>query len=371
MSEPRLSRRDEVKDLSNLLCTVFGFDQYYDRATFTRGLLRPAHLRGGVVIAEDGRLVSHIFHAIDTVSLYGCSFRVASLGGVGTHPDYRKRGYAGRILEESLARMTANRARIVIVSGDRSLYRRNHCVPVGDVLEARVSRGALPPTRPGLTISRFAVDDWPSVSPLHQAEPVRFVRSAGFFSTCCFWWDIPQPEAWVISDQRGPLAYMSLHRPRRDETRRTRTLCDYAGSRAAILDALPLIFGADDLQEVTLRFLRHDREFAYLTSRQGLQVKDGLLWGTHRILNLPGLMRDLRPYLSARLASRDLKQLAFRQQADVCTVSYRAQEVQLDLSQAARLVLGSPETPHVEGELGRVLGTVFPIPFPMPGFNYV
>jgi predicted N-acetyltransferase YhbS len=371
VTEPRLSRREEVSELSDLLCKVFGFDQYYDRATFTRGLLRPVHLRGGVIVAEDGRPVSHIFHAIDPVSVYGCSFRVASLGGVCTHPDYRNRGHAGRILEESLARMTANRARVVIVSGDRSLYRRNHCVPVGDVLEARIFRDALPPARPGLAIRRFAVDDWPSLSPINQAEPVRFARSAGFFSTCCFWWDISQPEVWVIADQERPLAYLSLHRPWRDESKHTRTVGDYAGCRAAVLDALPLIVEADNLQEIKLRFPCQDREFAYLVSRRGLQVKSAPLWGTHRILNLPGLMRDLRPYLSARLASRDLKQLAFRQQAEICTVSYRAQEVRLDLSQAARLVLGSPETPHVEGELGRVLATVFPIPFPMPGFNYV
>jgi len=369
--EPRLSRRDEVNELSDLLCTVFGFDQYYDRAAFTKGLLRPVHLRGGVIIAEDGKPVSHIFHAVDTVSLCGCSFRVASLGGVGTHPDYRNRGHAGRILEDSLARMTANRARIVIVSGDRSLYRRNHCVPAGDVLETRIFRDTLPPAPSGLAITRFAVSDWPSLSPLNQAEPVRFARSADFFSRCCFWWDISQPEVWVISDQRGPLAYLSLHRPWRDESKRTRTVGDYAGCRAAIFDALPLIFEADNIQEINLRFPGQDREFAYLASRRGLQLKSAPPWGTHRILNLPGLMRDLRPYLSARLADKDLRQLSFRQQAEVCTFSYGTQRVELDLSQTARLVLGSPDAPDIDGELGRVLRTVFPIPLPMPGFNYV
>ena len=43
----------------------------------------------------------------------------------------------------------------------------------------------------------------------------------------------------------------------------------------------------------------------------------------------------------------------------------------MTLSQAAPLVLGGPDAPEVKGELGRVLGEVFPVPFPMPGFNYV
>jgi len=34
-------------------------------------------------------------------------------------------------------------------------------------------------------------------------------------------------------------------------------------------------------------------------------------------------------------------------------------------------VLGGPNAPPVEGELARVLAEVFPIPFPVPGFDYL
>jgi len=368
---PRLVRRQEVNELSELLCAVFGFDQYYDKAAFTRGLLRPVHLRGAVVIAEDGRPVSHIFHAIGSISVYGCCFKVASLGGVCTDPAYRNRGYAGRILEESLAKMTAQGARILIVSGNRGLYQRNHCVPAGDALEARVFRETFPRGDSNLTIRRFAADDWPLLSPLNDAEPVRFVRTADFFSKCCFWWDISQPELWVISHQDTPLAYLSLLRPWRDEKKPTRAVGDYAGCRAAMIEALPLIFETGNISEINLRYLRQDNELAYQVSSRGIRAKAAMLWGTHRVLNLPGLMKDLRPYLSALLTSRDVRQLSFEQREDRCALSLGSQQLELTLSEAAALVLGGPKAPQAEGELGGALSAIFPIPFPMPGFNYV
>jgi len=82
-------------------------------------------------------------------------------------------------------------------------------------------------------------------------------------------------------------------------------------------------------------------------------------------------MRDIRPYLAARLPRADLRRLSFDQQRDTCTFGLGEEHRALDASQAVRLVLGSPEAPSVGGELGRVLSAIFPLPMPMPGFNAV
>ena len=371
MDGPRLVRRVEIAHLSGLLCAIFGFDQYYDKAEFTRALARPVHLRGGTIVAEHGRPVSYILHVVAEVSVHGCRLKVASIGGVCTDPAYRKRGYAGRVLEQTLQRATAAGARVLIVSGDRSLYRRNHCVPAGELLATTITREALPQIDTGLAVRRFTISDWPALSPLNAAEPVHFVRSADFFAKCCFWWDISQPEIWVVSKAGRPLAYLSLFPPWRDEKRASRFVGDYAGSRAAILDALPLIFQASEVAEIHFRFLKQDRELSYLMASRGFKVGQATLSGTHRILNLPGLMRDLRPYLAGRLPRRQLRQLSFDQQGETCVFSLASQQAAVGLSQAASLILGGPRVPRIGGELGDVLRSVFPVPFPMPGFNYV
>ena len=126
-----------------------------------------------------------------------------------------------------------------------------------------------------------------------------------------------------------------------------------------------------------MSILGSDRELSYLLSRRGIALEPTHVEGTHGILDLPGLMRDMRQYLAARLPRTDLRRLSFGQQGDTCTFGLGDERLELDAlqaasaSQAVRLVLGSPEAPSVGGELGRALSAVFPLPMPMPGFNAV
>lgn len=371
MEGPRLIRRREVPALSRLLIEVFGFDGIYEEAAFAKGLSRPVHLRGGIAVVEDGRPVSYVLHVVDQVSLYGCRLKVASIGGVCTDKAYRNRGYAGLVLAETIRVATAAGARVMIVSGNRGLYERNHCVPAGELLTASLSRETLPPADPGLSVHRFSVADWRALAPVNAAEPVRFVRPADFFARCCCWWDVSRPEVWTVSDARGPLAFLSLVPPWRSERRHTRTVFDYAGPRAALLNALPLVCHAAEIDAIGFRFPRQDRELAYLLSARGLALKPATLSGTHRLLNLPGLLRDLRPYLAARLPADQLRRLSFTQEGERCAIALGPERLDLDLSAAVTLVLGGKAAPSVAGELGEALRAIFPLPFPMPGFNYV
>lgn len=373
MDGPRLVRREELDDLSDLLCDVFGFEQWYRKSEFTRGLHRPAHLRGAMVIIENGRPVSHILTIVDDVSIHGCRSKAASLGGVCTHPSYRQRGFASKVLKASLARVTAAGARILMVSGDRSLYRRNHCLPAGQTWEAKITRQSLGPAPAGqrLSVRRTGADEWGRLSPLHAAESVRFIRSVEFFSRCCFWWDCSAPETWVVESSGETLAYLSLVPDWRERERPVRWSFEYAGARAAIVNALPLVFAQAGLEEVRFRALGQDLELTYLLRERGLSLEMITAPGTHRLLNLPGLMRDLRPYLAALLPRKVVRQLTFRQQGEMCSFSLGEQRVEMDLSQAVKLALGGPDRRQVEGPLGEALAAIFPIPFPLPGFNYV
>ena len=75
--------------------------------------------------------------------------------------------------------------------------------------------------------------------------------------------------------------------------------------------------------------------------------------------------------MAARLAPPELAQLSFGQEGDACRFAFAGEELQLDPSAAVRIVLGSPDAPQVEGELGRVLNRLFPLPTIQPGLNYV
>jgi GNAT superfamily N-acetyltransferase len=371
---PRAPRRGELDALLDLVCEVWPhFHDCYTAEELHAAIRRPVHRREARVIVEGDRVVSNIQVLYNHVSVYGSRFGVAGIGCVCTREDRRRRGLAGAVLEHCLAEMTARRARLLYVSGDRSLYRRNHCVSAGSYLEAELDRESLGPANPSLAVRRISEDEWAAVAPLHQAEPVRFIRRADFLSETVFWWDDMDPDMWVIEWQQRPVASVVLVRHWGSEPGGTvREVQEYAGSRGAMLDALPDICDAMGVSRVQFSFPTSDRELAHMLGALGATLTPATLPShTMRLLNLPGLMRDLRQYLAALLPRSDLRRLSFDQQDATCRFAYRDQAVELDLGQSALVVLGGPDAPAVPGDLGRVLAHVFPLPVPAPGLNHL
>jgi hypothetical protein len=135
---------------------------------------------------------------------------------------------------------------------------------------------------------------------------------------------------------------------------------------------MPSLFEAGGFERITLRAPAWDGELVYLLDRAGLAPKPTTLpEHTLRLLDLPRLMRRLRSCTAERLSRADIRGLSFEQEGSRCTFGFGDEKLQLDLRRAAALVLGGPEAPLVEGELGRVVASLFPVPFPLPGLNYV
>jgi len=372
VAEPRPVEPNEIEDLAELIGTIFRLDDHYSRAYMVSQLKRPLARRDALVVCEDGKTVSHIRAAYSTVSVYGCEFKVASIGCVGTVEAYRGRGYAGAILETSLRQMEKKGAKVLIVSGSRGLYRRAHCVQAGRTLTATVRPGDLGESPSGISVRRVGPEDWPLLAPLQQAESVRFARPLGFLSTRPFWWDCDFPELWLVEREGVPVAYVGMTRERRDDQGvRSRHMWEYAGARAGLLAGLSAISRESGVQKIHLKVLGHDRETEYLLGRRGVALKEGTLGGTHRLIDLPGLMRKLRPYLRERLESRDVRMLSFDQAGDRCVFAYGEERLECGIGEATALVLGGSAAPDVSGDLGRVLSRVLPVPFPTPGFDYI
>jgi predicted N-acetyltransferase YhbS len=371
---PRAPRREELDALLDLVCEVWPhFHDCYTEEELHAAIRRPVHRREARVIVEGERVVSNIQVLYNHVSVHGSRFGVAGIGCVCTREDRRRRGLAGTVLEHCLAEMTARKARLLYVSGDRNLYRRNHCVSAGSYLEAEVARESLGRADPSLAVRRISEDEWATVAPLHQAEPVRFIRRADFLADTVVWWDDMDPDTWGIEWQERPVASVVVVRHWGSEPGGTvREVPEYAGSRGAILDALPDICDAMGVSRVQFSFPSCDRELAHMLGGLGVALTPATLPShTMRLLNLPGLMRDLRQYLAALLPRADLRRLSFDQQDATCRFAYGDQEVELDLGQSALVVLGGPKAPAIPGDLGRVLSQVFPLPVPAPGLNHL
>jgi len=325
---------------------------------------------GAWVVARDGRLVSHIRIAYNTILLYGCRVKIASIGGVCTHPDYRGQRIATILLDHCITEGARAGASLLLISGGRGLYRRAHAVDAGPTLEARLTPTSVEPTSPPLTVRRGTPEDWFACASLYQSEPVRFVRRADFFRHA---FEHSHRETWVIDSNGSPAAYvvLSRHWGTSPENRR-RIAAEYAGSRAALADALPALFEVGGYEQIEFAVPTHDRELAGIFARLGLGLRPGTLEDhTIRVLDVHRLMRRLGPYVAARLPRLQARRLSFVQEEDGCIFRLGDEDVGLSQAKSAALVLGGPKAPKVPGELGRVLASLFPVPFPMPGMNYV
>jgi GNAT superfamily N-acetyltransferase len=364
---PRPAALAEAEDLADLSALCFG-GHIRPRTGRRRGGAR--ELRGSWIMSSGGKPISHMKVVYNHLLIHGCRVKVASVGGVCTHPDFRGRGAATLLLDHCIGDGTSAGATLLIISGGRGLYRRAQAVDAGPTLRAEIVPGSVQRTSGACSARLATPEDWPTFARLYQQEPVRFVRPADFVAAALS--RRHHMGAWIVESPEGAEAYLLLARDwgvSRDDPRRI--VGEYAGSRAALVQALPTILEGSGLSLISFDFPAHDRELAYLFERNGVGLKRRTIKDhTIRLLNLPTLMGRLRPYVEARLTRSEARQLSF-EQGETCVFAFGDEELEFDLGRSAALVLGGPKAPRVEGELGRVLGSVFPIPLPMPGLNYV
>lgn len=322
------------------------------------------------MIARDGRPVSHIRLVYNHLLIYACRVKVASIGGVCTHPDYRGQGIATELLDRCIAEATEAGATLMIISGGRGLYRRAQAVEAGATRRADIVASSLPVRSGRCWVRPGSADDWPALARLHQQEAVRFARSAEVFARALA--HRHHGGVWVVESAERIESYLLLSRdwgaghgaPRR-------LVGEYAGSRGALMEAVPAVLEQAGLEQICLDVPAHDVELQYLLASRGIEMKGATIKDhTIRLLDLPELMRRLRRYVAARLPRREARALTF-EQGEGCVFGYGSEKQSFDLGPSAALVLGGPRAPQVGGELGKALGAVLPVPVPLPGLNYV
>ncbi len=409
---PRLLRREELVASRRLdaLC----FPEFAGEAEQADGLHlgetasacgESAHTpprRGGMqVICHQGEPVSQIGIWHSQVSVYGSPLRVASIGSVCTHPDYRGLGLATRLLDHCARQLTAEGARLMLVSGDRELYRRAGCVASQEFEHVVLKPGQVDLRVDGLALRPATESDASLCSRLYQTEPVRFVRCVEVFTRhFCQPEEFPQAEDWIVELRGRPVAYLFLSFPwenLREPDSGVREVYEYAGSRVALAGALAEVMARLDLRGLRMFVPWQDADFLRLLHERGVAgVRLPLPEHTMRIVNLPGLMSDLRDYVEACFDARLWRGLRFEQEGDRFRAVLGRERLELDGGEITRLVMGAPadgrsrpqtvginvrgrtvnvrgrtiNVRSVSGTLGEIIPALFPLPSFLPGLNF-
>jgi predicted N-acetyltransferase YhbS len=338
-------------------------------------LFHDENLPNCCVIEEDGRLVSHVGMTLQDASIFGSRVRVACIGGVATYPEYRGRGYATACFADAMAVARADGCDFMMVSGDRSLYRMAGCRRVGMGFEATLPAQVAERLAEEVTLRQATSEDIPTLSALHRAEPLHWVRPPETWerALACGWVMNRPCEFWIV--ERDGLAWGYLILQKSGE-RETPWVSEFAGDRRLLLAAFARLVAQKGLATLRWYLSGADRLGLGLARSAGLPLREAHTSGTYLIVNFPQLMERLRPYIAQFAGDRTARALRFDCEEDAHVVTLDSERFVLpNQGCAAHYVFGTREEratpPPDAGRLGEVYRAAFPIPALWYGVNYV
>ena len=392
MEGPRGLKAQEFDSLCTLVNTVFYGDGVGRMEAQFPLLFAPENYDELFVIVDEGVVVSHVGALTRDISVLGCRMSTMSIGAVATYESHRGQGLATRLMETAIRKAVAQDAVLMPISGGRGLYTRLGAKRIGQYALYSVPRDTLPAgDGPGAgetgadetavaetDIQRADPEDLHEMTRLYAEEPSRYVRSTADLRMAvdAAWICDRDGETVVIRENGRLVAYAGVQKPRpdrEDEANRAR-LAEIAGSRSALLRALPCLYdryGVDSLEIVTTA---SDLELASLLRPHGVTAAPQGFSGTVLVLQPERLLQVFEDYI-ADVLGRGV--LTWDATADSVVFRCGGKDHAVATSDLGALVFGvvPPDEDPIEkisaGLLRTALERVFPLQLPWYGYNFV
>lgn len=387
MEGPRPVRNEELSQVLELINSVF---RTSGGLAPTMGeefplLLSEKNSPNMRVIFEEGRPVSNVNYYPATVSIRGARVRVASVGSVCTHPDYRGKNYASMLLDDVESSMVQEGTEIMLVSGTRNLYLRRNCVRAGGFFECTISSDDTKAWDCADDVELLEINEGNirEAANIYTNEPVRFDRTfdeyKGFFKGAMTPWGRYSYVSYLINIRQRPAAYIFAQL---EEGKSTAYIREFAGDRSLVLKGLDRLIKRHGLDRIQLVVHKQD-VLAALLEALNIELKDRDQQGTVKILNFPSLTNSLKPYMRLYLPDETVDGLRFGTSGSKYVFELGNEAVTINgMNVLCQLLFGEAgQEAGLEGlmaeldskpRLKEILGSVFPIPFPWTeNMNYI
>ena len=370
----RSLRREEFSSLQTLLDTVFrpGLAAEYphiyaaEHAPFLR------------VVVRDCEVVSHMAALRRYASLFGCTVRVASLGGVATYEKHRGKGYATALFEDSMRACREDGVDFMHVSGYRNMYHRFGCRYVGRHWKFTVTAAQAELfDDAAVSLTETTRKDTTAMAAAYRREPVRWLRPPSDFVNTLEGFVMNRPtRVLTLREGKAFRGYVVIAQPPQEQGATTAML-EYAGDRKAIAGALGQLVRQYDLETLDLHVADHDRLLLDLMRERGVEGTPAATSGTVTLIHFEQLMERMRPHFSELVGEDAATGLVFQQLEDHFRFSYGGDSVVADdPGQAVQLIFGTPGREEESllqngGRAAEILREILPIPTLWYGVNYV
>ena len=384
MEGPRAAHRTETDGIYRLVTDVFGSREM--RATQLPEeyplIFGEADTECRRVITVDGVPVAYLGIHIRPAMFYGCQIVVGSIGGVCTAHKHRHNGYASMLVNDAESVMTEAGVDLVIVSGERGLYRR-----LDYELGGLVTYWRIPARRHEeacFSIRDATRDDLVRLSHLYQESPVRFRRPMRDFemgmAATFMDRELDRRQALVAENDgklHAYLTYTTAEGQEGSEAVVSQGIAnEFAGSALAVIEMGQAAANRAGALEFTLAVSLAHRELRAECQRRGYSSDTRHQPGTFKLLNPPSFFMKLRPYMAERDAQGSVDRLSVCTDDSAHVLQLDQETLQLDsMAELVGLVFGfgaePPTSAKPAGELSDLLSACFPLPMLWPGLNYV
>lgn len=259
MTEIRNMRPEEREGLLELIEVAFNFPKDYLINNYPRYWMGEFFKAENKFIAkENGKIVGH-------VGLFPMDFivgkdriKAGGIGGVATHPDYRNRGYMGKLLELTIKEMKEQEIAVSPLWGDPIRYGNYGWTSAVRYVEAHITKRSLRFYEPRkMKIEKYNDSKRKNklieqIIKVHEKEPMSIFRDRTRYvdiigkETEKYW---RANDTWVANPDRKDFAYLTVSRLFDNQNK---SGWEHGGDAEAIITICKYLFDNTEIEKIKI-----------------------------------------------------------------------------------------------------------------------
>ena len=286
------------------------------------------------VIVKGSEVISHTAIYCSTLRSRELAFKVGGISAVATHPDYRGRGLASRVMRDCISVMRERGCHLSFLWTDRhSFYRNLGYEPSGSFYLFKPTPSSLSDAPPDCEIVPYAPERLPEIVEIHDRELLRTERTAKEYET---YFALSRTQTLLALRDRKVSAYAVMGKGR--DLRGF--MHDWGGDPRDLLRLARELAALSETGEIYVLAPVHENDFTSLLT--GMSVPSAFMKLIMlSVIDVNGLSSMVSGYVSSRLG-RD-----FRIVQDVAGVKIKVgrEEAYVEPARMLAGVMFGPEPP--------------------------
>lgn len=310
-----------------------------------------------MMIAKDGdRVVSEVNYYPSSIIIPDAEIKVASIGSVCTHHDYRGQSLASTLLKMAENKMLEEHISLAIISGDLNIYQRFGARDVG-VMHQYVAHPEAKNVTTCYTLKSFEMSDLDFMYTVYYNEPIRYQRSRFEFEELLLGQTYPDTYCtypiFLILEGKTPVAYVILSVYKQEQLIKVK---EFAGDRKAFVDVIQTILKQYNKSKITwvvppmdsMNTINSRYSFHRITQK-----------ATLKIIHMGHFFNAIQPYMNNRYPDVVLVDSSILE----VTLTIKGKRLLLNQEEALNLVFNG-KTKLRNKDILQFVKSCFPLPMP-------